>query len=60
MAYGAFNTGFGVFWFLGSAVMGALYDISIASLIAFSVAIQLISIPLFLAIKLPRRPPATG
>ena len=35
--------------------MGALYDISIASLIAFSVAIQLISIPLFLAIKLPGR-----
>ncbi len=59
MAYGAFNTGFGVFWFLGSAAMGVLYDISIESLIAFSVAIQLISIPLFLAIKLPRRPPAT-
>ena len=52
-AYGVFNTGFGIFWFLGSATMGWLYDFSISLLIAFSVVIQLISIPLFLAVKLP-------
>ena len=31
-AYGIFNAGFGVFWFLGSALMGVLYDVSIFSL----------------------------
>ena len=31
-AYGIFNAGFGVFWFLGSALMGVLYDMSIFSL----------------------------
>jgi len=47
-AYGVFNTGYGVFWFLGSAAMGWLYDVSIPALIAFSVVIQLASIPLLL------------
>ncbi len=49
-AYGVFNTGFGVFWFAGSTLMGWLYDISIASLVAFSVAAQIASIPLLLAV----------
>ena len=55
-AYGLFNTGFGVFWFLGSALMGILYSLSLPSMIAFSVAAQLISVPLFLWIKSPARP----
>jgi MFS family permease len=46
-AYGIFNTGFGVFWFLGSALMGVLYDVSLPGLIAFSVVMQLASVPLF-------------
>jgi MFS family permease len=46
-AYGIFNTGYGIFWFLGSALMGLLYDVSLPALIAFSVATQLASIPLF-------------
>lgn len=45
-AYGTFNLGYGVFWFLGSALMGVLYDSSILTLIVFSVGIQLASIPL--------------
>ncbi|MCS7283112.1 MAG: MFS transporter [Anaerolineae bacterium] len=49
-AYGIFNTGFGVFWFLGSALMGVLYDFSLPALIAFSVALQLASVPLFFAV----------
>jgi MFS family permease len=48
-AYGFFNMSFGLFWFAGSAFMGFLYDISIPALIAFSVAAQLISLPLFIA-----------
>ncbi len=50
-AYGIFNTGYGVFWFLGSFLMGFLYDFSIPSLIAFSVAAQLASVPLLLTVK---------
>jgi MFS family permease len=49
--YGIFNTGFGLLWFLGSAVMGILYDVSIWSLIFFSIIIQLGSIPLFFKIS---------
>lgn len=47
-AYGIFNTGYGVFWFLGSVVMGFLYDISIPLLVIFSVGAQLIAIPVFI------------
>lgn len=44
-AYGIFNAVFGLFWFLGSFLMGWLYDISIAWLIAFSMIVQLLSVP---------------
>jgi len=50
-AYGIFNTGYGIFWFLGSALMGILYDVSLPFLIAFSITVQLASIPLFLRIR---------
>ena len=50
-AYGIFNAGFGLFWFLGSAFMGILYDVSIPSLIIFSVVMQLASIPFFISIR---------
>ena len=46
-AYGIFSMGFGFYWFVGSAVMGWFYDVSIPLLIAFSVATQLLAIPLF-------------
>lgn len=47
-AYGLFNTGYGIAWFLGSALMGYLYGVSIPILIAFSMASQAMSIPLVL------------
>lgn len=47
-AYGIFNTGYGLFWFIGSAIMGILYDRSIFLLVAFSVLAQLASIPVLL------------
>ncbi|UIE38506.1 MFS transporter [Leptodesmis sichuanensis] len=50
-AYGIFNTGYGIAWFLGSALMGVLYDRSIALLIVFSVLLQLIAIPFLIWIK---------
>lgn len=49
-AYGVFKTGYGIFWFVGSALMGFLYDFSVASLIAFSLITQLSSVPLLLLI----------
>lgn len=51
-AYGIFNMGFGIFWFLGSFLMGVLYDISIPILVVFSIVIQLLAVPvLWIAMK---------
>ncbi len=50
-AYGIMNFFFGLFWALGSALMGFFYDISLPALVTFSVAAQLIAIPLFLSFK---------
>ena len=47
-AYGIFNTAYGISWFLGSALMGILYDVSILYLVFFSVIMQFVSIPLLL------------
>jgi hypothetical protein len=44
-AFGIFDTGFGIAWFAGSAIMGLLYDRSIPAPIAFSVALQLLALP---------------
>ncbi len=50
-AYGLFNTIYGFAWFLGSVLIGVLYDISIPWLVAFSVAAQLASIPIFYSLR---------
>jgi MFS family permease len=50
-AFGLFDTGFGIAWFAGSALMGLLYSKSIFALILFSVVLQLVSLPLFLLAK---------
>lgn len=50
-AYGLFNAAYGLFWFLGSAVLGVLYDRSIPWLVAFSVIVQLASIPVLLVVR---------
>jgi MFS family permease len=47
-AYGLFTAAYGVSWFLGSALIGFLYDISITAVIVFSVAAELAAIPFFL------------
>ena len=46
-AYGVFHLSFGLFWFLGSAVMGMMYDLSLALLVAFSMVCQVASLLLF-------------
>ncbi len=47
--YGIFNAGYGICWFLGSALMGVLYDFSLTSLIVFSVLSQTASLPLLIS-----------
>jgi MFS family permease len=49
--FGLFDTGFGVAWFLGSWVMGVLYEKSILLLVIFSVALQLLSLLVFALAK---------
>jgi predicted MFS family arabinose efflux permease len=49
--YGWFSAGFGLCWFLGSALMGLLYEVSLPALIAFSVIMQLLAIPVFLRVS---------
>jgi MFS family permease len=49
--YGLFHAGFGLFWFLGSVLMGLLYDYSLGYLVAFSVIVQLLAIPLFFRVS---------
>ena len=50
-AFGVFNAGYGVAWFLGSALMGVLYDLSLPALVGFSVAVQLASLPLLVFVR---------
>lgn len=47
-AFGVFDTGFGIAWFLGSWLMGVLYGRSIHTVVAFSVALQLLSVPILI------------
>lgn len=47
--YGIFECSFGIFWFLGSWLLGVLYDISIPAMVLVSIAAQLVAIPLYIA-----------
>jgi MFS family permease len=54
-AYGMFTTLFGVAWFVGSAIEGALYDRSIVALVIVAFGAQLLALwPIGMAIKLSR------
>jgi predicted MFS family arabinose efflux permease len=44
-AFGLFDTGYGIAWFLGSAIMGLLYDKSVVAVALFSTILQLAAIP---------------
>jgi MFS family permease len=58
LAYGIFNTAYGAAWFVGGLVIGVLYERSIGLVIAFAVAMQLLSLPL--VVLLYRRSGGTG
>ena len=46
--YGIFECSFGAFWFLGSWLLGVLYDLSLPVMIAVSILTQLAAIPLYI------------
>ncbi len=52
--FGIFETGFGASWFLGSWLLGALYDLDPAYLVAVSVSAQLLAV-LFYAVCIKRK-----
>jgi predicted MFS family arabinose efflux permease len=49
-AFGLFTAGYGVFWFLGSAVIGILYDISLPATVAFCVVAEFAAVPIFIRV----------
>jgi MFS family permease len=50
-AFGISQSVFGLFWLVGSVIMGILYEYSLGALIIFSVTVQLCAIPCFLLIS---------
>lgn len=54
-AFGLFTAGYGIFWFLGSAAIGFLYDRSVPWTIAFCMVTQLLAIPLFVWVARQRQ-----
>jgi predicted MFS family arabinose efflux permease len=46
-AFGFFDAGFGIAWFIGSWLMGILYDKSIIAVVIVSAGLQFISLPIF-------------
>lgn len=45
-AYGLFNGAYGLAWFAGSALLGALYDRSVLAVVVASVALQAAALPI--------------
>jgi MFS family permease len=54
-AFGLFNGGYGMAWFLGSALMGLLYDRSIVILVTFAVVVQVTAALVFVLVLRSRR-----
>jgi MFS family permease len=49
-AYGIFTAAYGIFWFIGSAIIGVLYDVSLESVVAFCIITQLAAVFVFLLV----------
>ena len=50
-AYGIFNGIYGLAWFLGSAAMGAIYELSLGGVIAFALLMEGIAVAAFLGLR---------
>ncbi len=51
VGYGIYATGFGVFWFIGSATLGILYVLNINLMIGISMALVFIGVVLFYIVR---------
>jgi len=49
-AFGLFTAGYGVFWFLGSAVIGILYDVSLPATVTFCVLAEFAAVPILVLV----------
>ena len=47
--YGIFECSFGIFWFLGSWLLGVLYDVSVLVMVVVSVVAQIAAIPMYIS-----------
>jgi MFS family permease len=54
-AFGLFTAGYGIFWFIGSAVIGALYQVSVPLAVGFCVLTELAAVPIFLRVGRMKR-----
>ena len=45
--YGIFEFAFGIFWFLGSWLLGALYDLNLTAMVVVSMGAQLLAVPFY-------------
>lgn len=50
-AFGLFTAGYGVFWFLGSALIGILYSVSLPVVVGFCLISELVAIPFFVLVN---------
>lgn len=50
-AYGLFTCVYGISWFIGSAIIGALFNVSGAAVVIFAVVVELAAIPLILIVR---------
>lgn len=48
-AYGVFNAGYGLCWFLGSLALGLIYDFSIGAVVLTSMILQFAAVPFLIA-----------
>lgn len=49
-AFGILNAVFGFVWFLGSVLLGVIYDQSVTAVAGVSLILQLLSVPLLLVV----------
>lgn len=50
-AYGLFTGVYGIAWLVGSAIIGALYNVSIVGVVVFAVIAELAAVPLILVVR---------
>jgi len=56
-AYGLFTAAFGGFWFLGSALLGWLYDVSLPIMVTVALVLELAAVPLLVQAARARAAP---